>query len=333
MQKIGAWYIGWPSQGYDVLAYKTALFHELEIFFKKFPEQEKLDSLLLERGASLCDERWVLDTLGILNNRLIFDSNAELSLEVGRPLTCITRKTLDAWKSMGINRVTIALPAFEHRSFLESVLGVFATTGIDIAVGCAGCRISRRVELEALLALPIKHVSVYFGSCEEHIQVLEEAEIADSYVRLTEMLEGAGFERYTLYDFARPGYRSKTLLAYAQQSFYWGFGISASSYVGQERFCNADSLKDYYGLVGTGVLPQMQRELVTEEQLQRERLRNELASLNGVAKAAIVSDGGARAQFLELLLEKGLLAPVGAHHVRLTAAGVLVEQEIVTKLW
>ena len=59
------------------------------------------------------------------------------------------------------------------------------------------------------------------------------------------LLGGAGFERYEVSSFARPGHRCKHNRAYWRNEAFWGFGLGATSHVGGRRVARPRKMDDY----------------------------------------------------------------------------------------
>ena len=59
------------------------------------------------------------------------------------------------------------------------------------------------------------------------------------------VLGGAGFERYEVSSFARPGHRCKHNRAYWRNEPFWGFGLGATSHVGGRRVARPRKMDDY----------------------------------------------------------------------------------------
>jgi coproporphyrinogen III oxidase-like Fe-S oxidoreductase len=330
MEIINSWYIGWPVRASASLRYRNALMSELELFLNNFSEPVGVQSLLIEGGASVCDKQWLLDTLCILYKRSFFEQGAELSLEV---VASVSDVTLRAWKRMGINRVTITCCLCDKHDgilslFLPRVVALFDNVGVDILLGCNKKSSAWHKSVSLALARPIKHVSVYFDSCDQMSQLVsDEDKSAALYLLMADMLQANDFERYSLYDFARTGYRSRCLQAYLQQKNYKGFGLSGTSLIGKVRSHNTESLDEYCQKLEARQEPAIEQELLTSAALRYEKMRFELGSDTGTDLDQLCGK-----ELLSQLMDGGFLEKVG-NNMRFTTKGILVEREIVAKLW
>ena len=93
------------------------------------------------------------------------------------------------------------------------------------------------------------------------------------------VLGGAGFERYEVSSFARPGHRCKHNRAYWRNEAFWGFGLGATSHVGQRRLARPRKMDDYRmyvaSLEGEGGW-ETQQQLMGEAETEAEVLQTEL---------------------------------------------------------
>lgn len=74
----------------------------------------------------------------------------------------------------------------------------------------------------------------------------EEAE-RNMYYDTKRILGQAGYDRYEISNYSRPGFESRHNQGYWQRKPYIGFGLGASSQLGRLRWKNTDSLKAYLG--------------------------------------------------------------------------------------
>ena len=106
-------------------------------------------------------------------------------------------------------------------------------------------------------SLAPEHISAYclkveegtpFGKMGGSLILPDEDAQFEMYSRGREMLEGAGYGRYEISNFARPGYESRHNLKYWNCDEYLGLGLAAHSYFGGERFaCHRDMARYIVG--------------------------------------------------------------------------------------
>lgn len=210
----------------------------------------------------------------------------------------------------------------------------FANINLDLIYGVPGQTLDGWLAtLDAVLALEPAHLSCYALTVEEktrlHLDVRRGDAIEPDAALQNEMddatarrLAAAGFTRYEISNYARPGYACRHNLLYWQGQDYLGLGPSAQSYLDGRRFGNIESVEDYDRTLGQGCLPIAESELLNEDQRQRERIVFGLRLIEGVDQILLRHAPPDRAwqQTLDRLRRRGLLEE-RAGRVRLTEAG------------
>ena len=216
-----------------------------------------------------------LEILGILEildkNYNITTAAAEITLEAN-PDT-VSKESLLAYKSIGINRLSIGIQSFfdddlqylsrKHDSkhalqVLDWAQEVgFQEITLDLIYGIPTLTDEKwRKNLEIFFSTGFNHLSAYALTVEDKTAlgqrinkgvaapVSEDATIRQ-YGILCEMTGNHGFEHYEISNFARPGHYSKHNTIYWKGEKYLGLGPSAHSFDGVSRQWNVASVKDY----------------------------------------------------------------------------------------
>ena len=184
----------------------------------------------------------------------------------------VTPKNLRAWRSLGINRVSIGVQTFSERGLkvlgrwhtseegIRAILNALSygfTTNADLIFAYPGQTLREfEDDLLTLVKLGVQHVSAYalefhertlFGYYLRKGRFEEREDLRDFYVLREEVLTGFGYRRYELSNFALPGYESIHNRIYWRREWYRGFGPSASSFIPEERlrYTNLPSLSRY----------------------------------------------------------------------------------------
>ena len=96
------------------------------------------------------------------------------------------------------------------------------------------------------------HLSFYSLQVEEGTLLynkgfcsLDDDKMATLYEKINSRLEQAGYYRYEVSNFAKPGFESKHNLTYWHDEEYYAAGLGASSYVGNKRHTNTKSMTEY----------------------------------------------------------------------------------------
>ncbi len=170
-------------------------------------------------------------------------------------------------RELGINRLSIGAQSLDDgelkklgrihtaedfKKIFRAARGAgFGNISSDIIYGIPGQnKVGLQKTLEELCSLKPEHVSAYclkveegtpFGRMGEALILPGEDETADMYFDAIKILSGYGLEQYEISNFAQPGYESRHNLKYWKCDEYLGFGVSAHSYFGGERFaCHSD---------------------------------------------------------------------------------------------
>jgi len=196
---------------------------------------------------------------------------AEITIEVN-PGT-LSKEKLNSYKEAGINRLSIGLQStdneelrllgrihtyeeFEENYRIARELG-FDNINIDLISALPGQNLEKWLTtLEKVIALKPEHISAYSLIIEEGTPFFnqyseddqDEDLDRDIYAKTKEHLEQAGYYRYEISNYAKPGFESKHNSSYWTRVDYLGIGLGASSLLHNMRFDNEDNLKDYMNL-------------------------------------------------------------------------------------
>ncbi len=220
---------------------------------------------------SFVDTRYLYEILNTCRQCFNIGKNAEISIETN-PGT-LTYEKLMAYKSMGINRLSIGLQAYQDsllrklgrihdfHQFLENynqaVRTGFKNINIDLIFGLPGQTLRDWAQtLLNVIQLGPAHVSCYSLKIEEGTpfgKSLEDGELIpiedeldrEMYYMAIEKMGAAGLKHYEISNFARPGYQCRHNLIYWKAEEYLGLGAGAHSYLFGERYNNVYGLDGY----------------------------------------------------------------------------------------
>lgn len=107
-------------------------------------------------------------------------------------------------------------------------------------------------DLDDFLNLNISHLSYYSLIIEEHTIIginnrnyINEDIEYQMYKYIENRLEKAGYEHYEISNYAKKGYQSLHNLTYWNNNYYYGFGLSAVSYLEDKRIINTKNMGLY----------------------------------------------------------------------------------------
>src|SRR6185295_9725159 len=117
------------------------------------------------------------------------------------------------------------------------------------------------------------------------------------------ILSNAGYERYEVSNYAKPGYACRHNLLYWTGGEYLGLGPSAQSYLHGIRFGNVADLEVYAACLNDNRLPITERTILSASECQRDALVFGLRLLRGVPRKIIRA--AERDQQIDELIAKG----------------------------
>lgn len=197
----------------------------------------------------------------------------------------------------------------------------FPSINVDLIFGTPGETIdSWRATVEAAVELDVDHVSCYALTVERGTPlsraVAQGAPApdpdlqADQYELAAELLAAAGYVRYEVSNWARPGHPCLYNLVVWAQGEYEAFGNGAHGFRRGRRFRNVRRVDAYLQKVETGELPRAGEEVVSGWGAELDRL------FVGLRRAAGVADGPGVEAFLgsedgRRLLDLGIVEHIG----------------------
>jgi oxygen-independent coproporphyrinogen III oxidase len=286
--------------------------------------------------------------LGGLRERLDLSSLSEWTFEVN-PATVRPEKA-QVLRDAGVNRISLGVQSWDD-ALLKTLGRVhsaaqaaktyhvlraagFPSVSIDLMFSVPGQTLEQwQTTLDRTVALQPNHVSSYCLTYEEDTDyfrkltggtfVQDEERDAQLFERTMDTLEAAGFQQYEISNYAKPGHESRHNRAYWLGSDYLGFGPSAFSTVGTERWECVRDTAEYTRRALAGEDTSAFRESLTRPQRAGETLAFQLRMREGVARTDLEPWEGDVMEF-----EKhGLVEAVGSR-VRLTRRGKMVADTI-----
>lgn len=226
----------------------------------------------------------------------------------------VTPDKLALLKKMGANRLSLGVQSFDDallgrlgrtHTAAEAREAVplareagFGNLSLDLMYGLPGQTLAGlQSDLSEAVALSPEHISIYGLQVEEGtpfhaeqeqgtLELPPETETEAMYDYLTEALPEAGYRRYEISNFARPGRESRHNLSYWQDVPYLGLGAAAHSYLGGRRYENRGELSEYIQALQQRRLPLQLEEQMTPERHMEEYAFLALRTARGIDKQA-----------------------------------------------
>jgi oxygen-independent coproporphyrinogen-3 oxidase len=277
---------------------------------KEYLGEEPVETIYFGGGTpSLLAHNDIALLLQVLAGAFAIAPGAEITLEANPD--DITSERLRAWRTAGVNRLSIGVQSFfgadlrwmnrahDARQALDAIpltqAAGFDNISIDLIYG--GPTLSDthwRENVDRAIALGIPHLSCYALTVEPRTaldSLIRRHKVADvssedqarQFLLLMDWMAAAGYEHYEISNFALPGRRSRHNSAYWQGKKYLGLGPSAHSYDGASRQWNVANNARYIAAPG---LP-LEKEVLTPTQQVNEYIMIALRTSEGLDLAAL----------------------------------------------
>lgn len=334
-------FLSFPADAAARAAYMEALLREVGWAAGK----GAVETVFIGGGTpSVLETEWIRRLLDAVYDGFSVAGDAEITIEAN-PGT-LTREKLKGYREAGINRLSMGLQSMDDRElyklgrihtaaeFLENFYMAreagFDNINIDLMSALPGqTEASWEETLGRTAKLLPEHISAYSLIVEEGTPFWErygqgrgglpsEDEDRAMYRRTKELLAEAGYRRYEISNYARPGYECRHNVGYWTRAPYLGLGLGAASFYGGERFCNVREMERYLALVGQGWENALEAPWQVERQAVGERDAMEEFMFLGLRLTA-----GIRAADFRRMFGRDIGSVYGAVLERLTGAGLL----------
>lgn len=286
----------------DMPAYVERLFSEMRR--TPLPPDYTVDTVYLGGGTpSLLSGELLARLLDGVFSSFRVEPGAEISCEVN-PGT-VDGAALRLFRAAGVNRLSMGVQSLSDRELAllgrihtadEAVRAFhaareagFDNISLDLMTGIpAETPESLAATVAGFAALGPEHISAYALKIEEgtpfaarraSLSLPDEDRQADAVTAAAEALEAAGYRRYEISNYARPGYESRHNLRYWRGEEYLGFGPSAYSYFGGWRYGYGRDLDAY---LRDGFLPRQDETYIDARAEEEEFLMLRLRLCEGI---------------------------------------------------
>jgi oxygen-independent coproporphyrinogen-3 oxidase len=283
------------------------------------------------------------DILERLHERFDVAPDAEITVEAHPD--SVTPEGLGRLVAAGFNRISLGVQSMDADALVRvgrrtapdrtrvavaaARAAGFANLNLDLIYGLPGQGPADwRATLEAALALQPDHLAAYALTIEERTRLAVDARRGEAVEpdpetqlameeETASRLAHAGFERYEISNWCRPGFACRHNLLYWRDGEYLGLGPSAQSYLDGRRFGNLESLADWRRALEAGASPVAESERLDAARRRREALVFGLRLTEGRAASEVPPEAG---EAVDRLVAAGLLEE-RAGRIRLTDRG------------
>ena len=231
-----------------------------------------IDTIYFGGGTpSLLKPKQIEQILEAVKSTFTVSDGVEITLEMN-PAT-VSADELAECRSLGVNRASFGVQTFNdshlkllarghdandarHTYKLLRATG-FENISFDLIAGLPGQTIEDwNRNLDEAVAMEPEHLSLYLLEIHEGTPLAEQVRsgrrpipeddlAAEMYELMIDRLEGAGYEQYEISNFAKPGSESRHNTKYWRLDPVYGFGVSAHSFDGVERYSNERDTAQY----------------------------------------------------------------------------------------
>jgi oxygen-independent coproporphyrinogen-3 oxidase len=233
-------------------------------------------------------------------------------------------------------------PANVSKAVTDAKRAGFEEINLDLIYGTPGESIADwEASLKSALELPITHISAYALILEDgtklanqvkrkEFEVPDDAQTAEKYLIADRAFTEHGFNWYELSNWSKNGSECRHNIAYWQGDNWWGLGPGSHSHINGVRFWNIKHPNSYRSALEAGS-PIADREQLTPDQIESERVMLEIRLPSGIDKASLKS---AQLDGLSQYLEGGELdiESWNSGRISLTPNGRLVADRIVRSI-
>lgn len=251
----------------------------------------------------------------------------------------ITLEKAQAWRAMGINRLSIGVQSFDdnllsligrrhtaeqaHQAVAIAQAAGFDNISIDLMYALPSQTMEQwQRDVATALQLGVQHISTYgliyeegtvLTTLLEHgvIEAVDEETEMQMYDYLVEQLTANRFVHYEVSNFALPNKQSQHNSSYWNDTPYIGLGAGAHSYDGNQRQWNISDLDVYIQQAFTHHL-QPEKEVLTAEQRHTEHVMLALRTNRGVNKKHINTTAAQK------YIQQGMLTERNGHIIATT---------------
>ena len=334
--------------------YVDALIKEIQL--SKNNSNHIVNTIYIGGGTpSFIGENYIKEILQAIYKKWEIKPDAEITIEVN-PGT-INKNKLEAYKLMGINRLSIGLQStsdyllkkigriHSYEDFLDTYILArkvgFENINVDLMLALPEQTLENLMQsVRKIINLNPEHISIYSLILEENTELFskvkkgEEALAEDRleremYWKSKEAFEEAGYIHYEISNYSKKGYESKHNMNCWTQKEYLGFGIAAHSYFEEKRFCNINNIDKYIENIRKGSLKEniiVEEKDRTKENIAKEYMMLGLRKIEGVS----ISEFQRKFELNPLFyfrfeiskLEKMDLVEVDLDNIRLTKKGL-----------
>lgn len=271
-------------------AYINALISEIVAKAGKYSDRV-VDTIFFGGGTpSSIDAELISKVMLALKSNFKVSAECEATIECN-PGTLTLDKAI-IYKQAGFNRISFGLQSTDnellkligrihtYEEFIDSYNtareAAFDNINIDMMAALPGQTLEGYIDgLNKVIALKPEHISAYsliveegtplYEHFEEYPDVPDEDTERQMYYATKELLEGYGYNRYEISNYALAHRECKHNVVYWRRGNYLGLGLGAASLMDEVRFKNTSDMAEYISKAGIEPIHCEYEELTIED--------------------------------------------------------------------
>ena len=279
----------------------------------------------------------------------------------------VTKEKLEAYRNTGINRISFGLQSANnedlkllgrihtYEEFLESFKLArecgFENINVDLISAIPKQTVADwEKSLKKIIELNPEHISAYSLIVEEGTPFAKlygegtkgekdlpsEEDEREIYKRTEELLNAAGYFRYEISNYAKPGKECKHNLGYWERKNYLGLGLGASSLMKNERFHNTEKMQDYLQQSGDLEAIRLEKECLDKTAQMEEFVFLGMRKMKGISLKEFQQEFGEEllddyGENIDRMGEQGLVE-IKDGYLKLTKAGIDVSNYVFAEI-
>lgn len=221
-----------------------------------------------------------------VHSRFHIEADAEITMEMN-PAT-VTPEKLDEFRDLGINRASFGVQTFNDRDLKLLARGhnaadarqtfkmlrdaCFSNVSFDLIAGLPGQTMDDWLSnLNEAVQLSPEHISLYLLEIHSTTPLFEQISTgrrkpiedelaAEMYETMLDTLDSHGYQQYEISNFTKPGFASRHNTKYWRLQPVFGYGVSAHSFDGKQRYSNVRDTVTYIDLINESASAEILRE-------------------------------------------------------------------------
>jgi len=271
--------------------YVEALCSEISGFAIARENARSIDTVYFGGGTpSLLTPHQVGRILNVVQEKFSISEDPEITMEMN-PAT-VTPASLKEYKRLGVDRASFGVQTFDDTELKRLARGHdaqdardtfamlrdagFDNVSFDLIAGLPRQTLNDwERNLDEALTLGPEHLSLYLLEIHEGTPLAEQIKTnrqpapdedlaAEMYEMMVDKVPAAGFRQYEISNFAKPGFESRHNSKYWRLDPVFGFGVSAHSYDGSQRYANDRDTAAYVKKIGDAGTAEVTRETIDQ---------------------------------------------------------------------